>query len=65
MVFNPGNQMLAQSFGQKQQIDLNEDTMQDLMSLDQGKANETKMSDNEAFMAYMNKAGGNDEEDDD
>jgi len=25
--------------------------------------NETKMSDNEAFMAYMNKAGG--EEDDD
>ena len=39
--------------------------MQDLMSLDKDKANETKMSDNEAFMAYMNKANGNDEEDDD
>ena len=27
------------------------------------KANDTKMSDNEAFMAYMNKAGDEDEDD--
>ena len=27
MVFNPGNQILSHSFGQKQQIDMNEDTI--------------------------------------
>lgn len=65
MVFNPGNQVLAgASFGKgngqmKDQM-INENTM-GFGALSQ--ANDTKMSDNEAFMAYMNKAG-HDEDDD-
>jgi len=60
------------SFGQlKQQPDPNEETVSGFggMKLDNdtsmatSKANETKMSDNEAFMAYMSKAEAGDDDD--
>ena len=45
----------------------NDDTLSGLVGLDNTdqKNNETKMSDNEAFMAYMSKAEAGDDEDDD
>jgi len=50
-------------------MDMNNDTLSGLVGLDNAadgqKNNETKMSDNEAFMAYMSKAEAGDDEDDD
>ena len=59
MIFNQGNQILATSFGKKT---LANETVSGFgavggndESIAVSKANETKMSDNEAFMAYMSR----------
>ena len=64
MVFNQGNTIMATSFGKK----TNNETVGfgitsgNDESIAVSKANETKMSDNEAFMAYMSRNEGGDEE---
>jgi len=53
---------LSSSFGISQKLPNNEETMTVFDNeLSMNKVNDTKMSDNEAFMAYMNKADEDDE----
>jgi len=72
MQFNAGNQILSKGFGSggmnkmeppKSEVD---ETATGFGGIpgpnDMSKNNDTKMSDNEAFMAYMNKAGEEEED---
>ena len=53
---------MSSSFGISQKLPNNEETMTVFDNeLSMNKVNDTKMSDNEAFMAYMNKADEDDE----
>lgn len=69
-ITNDDASLVSRSEHQNQfKMDMNNDTLSGLVGLDNAaedqKNNETKMSDNEAFMAYMSKAEAGDDEDDD